>query len=280
MPRARARRRAGRRPLVQRAAPRCAVGQPAARRPAVAGQPRPAARGSSLKQARQTRRAGGGQDESGDGDLQVHPAHHQSPRATLERQRAGSAAAAAQPAARPLCPDYRRRAVRLATARRLRGCVGDLRKAAGRRRDSAVRWCAWLTPVRAIAGPAAKALAASRNGRYSGCTCHVSPSCCRYGGARSLRARGAARDARSEAKEQVEFGIKVAQNGLWNEALYRWEKATELDPTYAAAWNNLAIAYEHEGKFDGREEGLREGPPAGSEEPDDPAELRSLQRNQ
>jgi Flp pilus assembly protein TadD len=40
------------------------------------------------------------------------------------------------------------------------------------------------------------------------------------------------------------------QLGLWNEALYRWQKATELDPTYAAACNNLAIAYEHDGKFD------------------------------
>ena len=49
-------------------------------------------------------------------------------------------------------------------------------------------------------------------------------------------------DARSEAKEQVEFGIKVAQNGLWKEAAYRWQKAVELDPTYAAAWNNLAVA--------------------------------------
>ena len=57
-------------------------------------------------------------------------------------------------------------------------------------------------------------------------------------------------DARADSKEQVEFGIRVAQNGLWNEALYRWQKAVELDPTYAAAWNNLAIAYEHEGKFD------------------------------
>ena len=45
---------------------------------------------------------------------------------------------------------------------------------------------------------------------------------------------------RGKSKEQVEFGIKVAQNGLWNEALYRWQKAVELDPTYAAAWNNLA----------------------------------------
>jgi len=55
---------------------------------------------------------------------------------------------------------------------------------------------------------------------------------------------------RSDAKKQVEFGIKVAQNGLWNEALYRWKKAVEADPTYAAAWNNLAIAYEHDGKFE------------------------------
>jgi Tfp pilus assembly protein PilF len=57
-------------------------------------------------------------------------------------------------------------------------------------------------------------------------------------------------DARDKSREQVEFGIRVAQNGLWNEALYRWQKAVEIDPTYAAAWNNLAIAFEHEGKFD------------------------------
>ena len=60
----------------------------------------------------------------------------------------------------------------------------------------------------------------------------------------------ASADARSDAKSQVEFGIKVAQNGLWKEATYRWEKATQLDPTYAEAWNNLAIGYEHEGRFE------------------------------
>ena len=57
-------------------------------------------------------------------------------------------------------------------------------------------------------------------------------------------------DARSSAKSQVDFGIKVAQNGLWKEATYRWEKAVQIDPTYAAAWNNLAIGYEHEGRFE------------------------------
>ncbi len=57
-------------------------------------------------------------------------------------------------------------------------------------------------------------------------------------------------DARSSAKSQVDFGIKVAQNNLWKEATYRWEKAVGIDPTYAAAWNNLGIGYEHEGRFD------------------------------
>src|ERR671916_2402061 len=57
-------------------------------------------------------------------------------------------------------------------------------------------------------------------------------------------------DARDDAKKQVEFGISVAQRGLWREAIYRWERATQIDPSYAAAYNNLAVAYEHEGEFD------------------------------
>lgn len=60
----------------------------------------------------------------------------------------------------------------------------------------------------------------------------------------------AAAEDRGAARGQVEFGIRVAQNGLWREALYRWERAVELDPTYAPAWNNLAIAYEQAGRFD------------------------------
>jgi Flp pilus assembly protein TadD len=55
---------------------------------------------------------------------------------------------------------------------------------------------------------------------------------------------------RGQAKEQVEFGVQVAQRGLWREAIYRWERATQLDPTYAAAFNNLAVAYEQEGQLD------------------------------
>lgn len=55
---------------------------------------------------------------------------------------------------------------------------------------------------------------------------------------------------RDEAKAQVEFGINVAQKGLWSEAVHRWEKAVELDPTYAAAWNNLGIGKEQLGRFE------------------------------
>jgi Flp pilus assembly protein TadD len=59
-----------------------------------------------------------------------------------------------------------------------------------------------------------------------------------------------AADARDDAKRQVEFGIEVAQRGLWREAIYRWERATEIDPGYAPAYNNLGIAYEHDGDLD------------------------------
>ena len=65
-----------------------------------------------------------------------------------------------------------------------------------------------------------------------------------------LSAAAAFADAKKDAKSQVEFGISVAQRGLWREAIYRWEKATQIDPTYAAAFNDLAIGYEHEGQLD------------------------------
>src|SRR6267378_7544045 len=66
----------------------------------------------------------------------------------------------------------------------------------------------------------------------------------------ALTASPSSADARGEAKSQVEFGINVAQRGLWREAIYRWEKATQIDPTYVAAYNDLAIGYEHEGQLD------------------------------
>jgi Flp pilus assembly protein TadD len=52
------------------------------------------------------------------------------------------------------------------------------------------------------------------------------------------------------AREQVDFGLKVAQKGLWQEARFRFERAVELDPQNAAALNDLAIALEQMGAFD------------------------------
>jgi len=66
----------------------------------------------------------------------------------------------------------------------------------------------------------------------------------------TLSVASVAADARDDARKQVEFGIEVAQRGLWREAIYRWERATVIDPAYAAAHNNLAIAYEQDGDFD------------------------------
>ena len=59
-----------------------------------------------------------------------------------------------------------------------------------------------------------------------------------------------AADPRAEARTWVNFGIEVAERGLWREAIYRWERAVQIDPTYAAAYNNLGIGYENEGELD------------------------------
>ena len=59
-----------------------------------------------------------------------------------------------------------------------------------------------------------------------------------------------AADEREDAKNQVQFGIRVAQIGLWREAISHWERAIKMDPTYAPAYNNLAIGYEQQGDFE------------------------------
>ena len=74
----------------------------------------------------------------------------------------------------------------------------------------------------------------------------------------------AAADARSDARKQVDFGIAVAQKGLWREAIYRWERAIQIDPTYAQALNNLASTM------------IRQGEPAAARKKDDGTETLSL----
>jgi Flp pilus assembly protein TadD len=59
-----------------------------------------------------------------------------------------------------------------------------------------------------------------------------------------------AEDQRKDAEAYVEFGIVLAQRGVWAGAIERFERATELDPTYGAAWNNLGVSLEQHGRFD------------------------------
>jgi Tfp pilus assembly protein PilF len=51
------------------------------------------------------------------------------------------------------------------------------------------------------------------------------------------------------ARDEVKFGIAMAQHGLWHEAAFRFERARDLDPSYAEAFNNLAVAYEQLGRL-------------------------------
>ena len=56
--------------------------------------------------------------------------------------------------------------------------------------------------------------------------------------------------AEDTSGRQVDFGLSVAQKGLWQEARFRFERAVSIDPQNASALNNLAVACEQMGEFD------------------------------
>ncbi|HEU4403180.1 MAG TPA: tetratricopeptide repeat protein [Candidatus Polarisedimenticolia bacterium] len=51
-------------------------------------------------------------------------------------------------------------------------------------------------------------------------------------------------------KGEMRFGVEAAQQGLWREAIFRWEKILKVHPDNAHLHNNLAVAYESLGQFD------------------------------
>jgi Flp pilus assembly protein TadD len=65
-----------------------------------------------------------------------------------------------------------------------------------------------------------------------------------------LLAPGLSLAAEDSSEKQLDFGLKVAQKGLWQEARFRFERAASLDPQSASALNNLAVALEQMGEFD------------------------------
>ncbi len=59
---------------------------------------------------------------------------------------------------------------------------------------------------------------------------------------------------KNEASVQLEFGVKMALKGSWHEAAFRFDKAIRAGGDTAWAWNNLAVAREHLGRFDAARE--------------------------
>jgi len=61
---------------------------------------------------------------------------------------------------------------------------------------------------------------------------------------------GAVVVSRSNPQTQMGFGVRMAQQGLWSEALFRFEQAYRGMPDDYRVINNLAVAYEATGRFD------------------------------
>ena len=53
------------------------------------------------------------------------------------------------------------------------------------------------------------------------------------------------------------FANKLARDGLWNEAVFRWQRTLQQDPGNAAARNNLGVALENLGRFEEAEREYR-----------------------
>jgi Tfp pilus assembly protein PilF len=54
----------------------------------------------------------------------------------------------------------------------------------------------------------------------------------------------------SDASTQRRFGVRMAKMNLWREAMFRFKRATQIEPDNAMAHNNLAVAYEATGDFE------------------------------
>lgn len=57
-------------------------------------------------------------------------------------------------------------------------------------------------------------------------------------------------DKEANPGKDISFGVKMAQRGLWGEALFRFREAAEARPGDPKILNNLAVALEAVGQFD------------------------------
>ena len=65
-----------------------------------------------------------------------------------------------------------------------------------------------------------------------------------------LSASVEAKEKAPRTQGQVQFGVDMAQRGLWSEALFRFRQAERLGDNRASVLNNIAVAYEALGEFD------------------------------
>ncbi len=49
---------------------------------------------------------------------------------------------------------------------------------------------------------------------------------------------------------QLRLGVWAAEQDLWDEAIFRWQKALEKEPNSPYIYNNLAVAYEKKGLWE------------------------------
>lgn len=68
--------------------------------------------------------------------------------------------------------------------------------------------------------------------------------------------RSSADTSRSETQRQ--YGVRMAKMNLWREAMFRFRRAVEIEPQDAMSHNNLAVALEANGDFDGAAKEYRE----------------------
>jgi Tfp pilus assembly protein PilF len=62
----------------------------------------------------------------------------------------------------------------------------------------------------------------------------------------------------TRAENQRLFGVRMAKLNLWREAMFRFRRATEIEPANAMSHNNLAVALEANGEFDAAAKEYRE----------------------
>jgi tetratricopeptide (TPR) repeat protein len=62
----------------------------------------------------------------------------------------------------------------------------------------------------------------------------------------------------TKPETQREFGVRMAKMNLWREAMFRFRREVQITPENAMAHNNLAVALEATGDFDGAAKEYRE----------------------